>query len=152
MRVQFLQEWSTALKEFVGLPRPFAKYKKGIGPHNLPSKTPIPWQSIPDTKAGNLRLFQKHEDSVYKDRVCAYCGIVFESNEEAIRWTTVDKPLTKSGQRVFSDVHPFHFECMKQARIYCPHMKTTADEEFEIGTYAQLRANADLQIASYLLP
>jgi len=41
---------------------------------------------------------------------------------------------------------------MEQARAFCPHMKKTTDDEFEIGTYAQLRANADLQIAPYLLP
>jgi hypothetical protein len=150
MRVQFLQEWSTAFKEFVGLPRPFAKYKKGIGRFNLPSRTPIPWQSIPDVSMGGIRLFQRHEDSVYIKNLCAYCGVAFSPIEQVIRWTTLDKPLSKNGDRVFSDLHPFHLECMRQTRTFCPHMKNTTDDEFETGTYSELRSNADEQIRPYL--
>jgi hypothetical protein len=40
---------------------------------------------------------------------------------------------------VKSDSHPFHFECMKQARMFCPHMKKTKDSEFETGKYSELR-------------
>ena len=153
MNIDFLIEWSTAVKDFVGFPRPYAKYgiDKESNPLNLAPKTPIPWQSIPNKIGDGIRLLQRHEDSVYTDNVCAYCGVAFSPNEETIRWTTIDKPLTKSGPRVFSDVHPFHLECMEQARAFCPHMKKTIDDEFETGTYSKLRSNADEQIRPYLI-
>ena len=59
-----------------------------------------------------------------------------------------DKPLSKNGDRVFSDIHPFHLECMKQGRIFCPHMKETKDEEFEVGTFKELRDKVDAFILS----
>jgi hypothetical protein len=37
---------------------------------------------------------------------------------------------------------------MKQARVYCPYMKSLDNSEFEIGEYNKLRRNADLFINS----
>lgn len=149
MKIQFLVEWSQETKKTIGLPRPFAKYKKGVGRFNLPLKTPIPWQSEPDLSMGGIRLIKENEEKVYAGNLCAYCGVDFLKNEKVIRWTTLDKPLSKDGDRVFSDLHPFHLECMRQARIFCPHMKTTTDDEFELGTFEELRARADIQLALF---
>ena len=38
---------------------------------------------------------------------------------------------------------PFHIECMKQARIFCPFMKKRKDFEFEQGKFKHIKANAD---------
>lgn len=149
MKIDFITEWSTAVKDFIGLPRPYAVYGKENNPLNLAAKTPIPWQSIPRKDGNGINLLQRHEDSVYEENLCAYCGVVFLPDEEAVRWTTVDKPLNQYGPRVYSDIHPFHIECMKQARIFCPHMKKTEDQEFETGAYKKLRQNADKQLNSH---
>ena len=42
---------------------------------------------------------------------------------------------------VLSDSHPFHLECMRQARIYCPHMVNTTDNEYIIGEYSKILYN-----------
>ena len=149
MTLKFLIEWSETTKSFKGLPRPFAKYKKGIGLSKLFGKTPIPWQSVPSIFSGNLLLEKENEKKVWSENLCAFCGLGFKETEQSIRWTTINKPLSKDGDRVFSDLHPFHIECMRQARIFCPHMKTTTDDEFEIGPYSQMRANAHAQILNH---
>ena len=46
-----------------------------------------------------------------------------------------------SKSRVFSDSYPHHLECMKQARIFCPFMRTLIDKNFETGEYDILRSN-----------
>ena len=48
---------------------------------------------------------------------------------------------TKKGPNVFSDNYPFHIECMKQARIFCPRMRQTENSEFEYGRYQDLKEN-----------
>lgn len=150
MQIKFFIEWTHATKNFLGLPRPFARYGgKYPNPKKLAIKSPIPWQSIPVVSSGRIALETDNEEKVWKENRCPYCGVVFVENDEAIRWTTLDTPLSKKGQRVFSDLHPFHLECMRQARIFCPHMKTTTDTEFEIGPYSQMRANAHAQISSH---
>jgi hypothetical protein len=151
MKIKFIVEWSENVKNFKGLPRPFARYKKdNLNVFNLARKTPIPWQSKPNSRMSGISLIPENENMVYISNICAYCGIFFLNNEKTIRWTTLDTPLSKDGNRVFSDVHPFHLECMEQARTFCPHMKKTTDDEFETGTYSKLRSNADEQIRPYL--
>jgi hypothetical protein len=150
MTLKFLIEWSETNKNFKGLPRPFAKYGNGFpNPKKLASKTPIPWQSAPDIEHGFIDLEKENEKKVWSENLCAFCGLGFKETEQSIRWTTINKPLSKDGDRVFSDLHPFHIECMRQARIFCPHMKTTTDDEFEIGPYSQMRANAHAQILNH---
>jgi hypothetical protein len=89
----------------------------------------------------NLRLIETNEDLVLQNNLCAYCGIKIEDNEIVIRWANNEVKPSKNGVRVFSDYHPFHQNCMKQARIYCPFMRNTQDEEFEIGDYKSLKLN-----------
>jgi hypothetical protein len=150
MKVNFLQEWSQTTKNIKGLPRPFAKYGNGFSnPKKLASKTPIPWQSAPDIENGFLALEKSNEEAVWRDNLCPFCGLGFTDNEPSIRWTTINKPLSKDGDRVFSDLHPFHLECMRQARLFCPHMKTTKDEEYEIGPFSNMRSNAHAQILGH---
>ena len=36
---------------------------------------------------------------------------------------------------------PLHIECMRQARIFCPHMKKTTEDEFEYGDFITLKNN-----------
>ena len=150
MTLKFLIEWSEENKNNKGLPRPFAKYGNGFpNPKKLALKTPIPWQSTPDVESGGIALEKNNEEAVWRDNLCPFCGIGFTNDEMSVRWTTINKPLSKDGDRVFSDLHPFHLECMRQARIFCPHMKTTADSEFEIGPYFQMRGNAHNQILNH---
>ena len=125
-----------------GLPRPFAHtYRK-----DMAKIVPIPWQSEDNFKKNkNLSLIPKNERLVYKESLCSYCGIKINNEEICIRWKTInlekifaDLPLNI----VLSDIHPLHIECMKQARIFCPFMKTLKDEDFETGQFKNLQKNA----------
>jgi hypothetical protein len=124
----------------VGLPRPWATSKR----KDLAKKFPIPWQSEDRFDSlGHLGLNQKNEDIVYEKDLCSYCGIKIKNDEITIRW--INAPLAstfKEGPRVFSDFHPLHLECMKQARIFCPHMRKLQDSDFEIGKFKKLKQNA----------
>ena len=147
MRANTPAEWSEDNEELSGLPRPYAKFGNGLpNPFNFPPKTPIPWQSMPNLAMGILGLNIENEKKVWKESLCPYCGLGFEPEETSIRWTTIDKPITLDGSRVFSDLHPLHMECMRQARIFCPHMKTTKDTEFEIGPFNRLKEAAKQQL------
>jgi hypothetical protein len=145
-------------KNIIGLPRPFIDVpnyfinNKSLS-FSLPKKIPIPWQSKPilnihapknsvDFKVV-FNIINENEDLIYKNNLCGYCGIPFEKNEYCIRWKSKDKKPKKLTTRVLSDIHPLHLECMKEARIFCPHMKKTIDTEYEYGTYTELRKNAD---------
>jgi hypothetical protein len=154
------KEWTKENSNILGLPRPtfevpkeFAK-NKPIG-SKLISKTklylhkkiPIPWQSEPVFNGlQQLTLNVENEEKVYKEGRCAFCGILFIAEESAIRWTTVKGIPNPTGPNVFSDNFPFHQECMKQARRFCPFMRTTINEEFEYGPFELLRLKADEHI------
>jgi hypothetical protein len=146
MKIQFLVEWSEQVKNMTGLPRPFVKYGKGTNrptiKNKLARKTPFPWQSKPIPFTDGIQLIPENEQRVYAEKLCAYCGVQFNPKEECVIWTTKDKPVVKHGRRVYSDYHPFHLECMRQARIFCPHMRTTEDKEFQTGIYEELRIEA----------
>jgi hypothetical protein len=150
------KKWTKENSNILGLPRPmfevpeeFAK-NKPIG-SNLISKTklylhkkiPVPWQSEPVFNGlQQLNLNIKNEEKVYKEGRCAFCGILFIEEEYTIRWTTTKGIPSPTGPNVFSDNFPFHLECMKQARRFCPFMRTTNDNEYEIGKYLELKNNA----------
>lgn len=151
MLVKFLLEWSETNYTHTGLPRPFARYKKG-NIKNLATKTPIPWQSYPDVETSKIRMIDKHEDLVWVEGRCAFCGIIFKKGENAIRWVTLEQMPTKRTLKVFSDYHPFHPECMRQTRIFCPYMRTLSDKEFENGQFSKLKENAKNQISMFNLP
>ena len=133
-------QWQKKDVDTVGLPRPWAIPKR----NDLAKKVPIPWQSEDCFDSlGHLGLNQNNENLVYKKNLCSYCGIEIKNNKTAIRWTKAPLELTTiEGPKVFSDFHPLHLECMKQARIFCPHMRKLQDSEFEIGKYTKLKENA----------
>lgn len=143
------EEWSEEKIFNVGLPRPFAKVPKiflntpSIKKMRLAKKFPVPWQSFPKFHGNTLGIVFENEDRIYIDSLCPYCGIRFNNEEICIRWTATDSIPSREGPRIFSDSYPFHIECMKQARIFCPHMRETKDEEFEIGSFIFLKAKAD---------
>jgi hypothetical protein len=134
------KKWNESDINTTGLPRPFATPVR----KDLAKKVPIPWQSEDRFESlGHLGLNQKNEDSVYKKDLCSYCGIEIKNNEIVIRWINAPLAFTsKEGPKVFSDFHPLHLECMKQARIFCPHMRKLEDLDFETGIYKELKQNA----------
>ncbi len=162
--------WSEDLANFKGLPRPYInvpeifhkKIKKvksdgGIFSTDLLNlkndfylhpKIPIPWQSKPvlDEQGTVFNVIKENEKSIYKEKLCGYCGISLDIKEECVRWKpqfTIEETNDENGPRVFSDGHPMHLECMRQARIFCPYMRLRQDNEFEYGTYDTLIKNAE---------
>ena len=135
-------EWNESHRNFIGLPRPFAKVlKEHRIHHKLSRKVPIPWQSkAKNDKDGFLRIIQENEDIIYYKNLCSYCGININDNENVVKWNNpnMDK-ITHDSDFVFSDIHPLHLECMRQTRIYCPGMKKRTEKEFEYGLYLNLK-------------
>lgn len=143
-------EWSEEITSKTGLPRPFAyttkkstKNKK----YSLPKTVPIPWQSKPAFKTGGLlNLNDENENKIYDEDICPYCGIKIEKNQESVRWHTSQiAKLIKKRDFVFSDIHPFHKECMKEGRTFCPFMKTLNDNDFEYNNYTTLKQKAIIE-------
>jgi len=134
------KQWEEKDVNFLGLPRPWAIPKR----KDLAKKVPIPWQSEDRFDSlGHLGLNQNNENMVYEKNLCSYCGIEIKNKESVIRWITAPLATTlKEGPRVFSDFHPLHLECMKQARTFCPHMRKLQDLDFETGKFEKLKQNA----------
>ena len=124
----------------VVLPRPFATPTR----KDLSKKVPIPWQSEDRFESlSHLGLNLKNEDRVYIEELCPYCGIKINNEEIVTRWFTCELSLVNRDHRwVYSDLHPFHIDCMKEGRIFCPHMRGLQDLDFETGTYKKLKQNA----------
>jgi len=139
-------EWSDSTRNYLGLPRPFAKVSKIYRKKSkLGAKVPIPWQSSAKNEGGSfLRIVQENEDIVYYNSLCSYCGMVINNNEYVVKWNNpnMDK-ITHDSNFVFSDIHPLHLECMRQTRIYCPGMKERTEKEFEYGLYLNLKKNSE---------
>lgn len=156
------KEWSEQVGISLGLPRPFAIVPKEFKPVKnnglqlkngfyLHPKIPIPWQSKPVwTDAGAVfNVIEEHEQVIYKKNLCGYCGIQIKNDEKCLRWLGDDSDHIKNdkqGPRVFSDTHPLHIECMKQAKIFCPYMRERPNEEFEIGIFSILKQHANNDI------
>jgi len=139
-------EWNESFKNFIGLPRPFSKVLKKHRINNkLSAKVPIPWQSrAKNDEDGFLRLIQENEDIVYYKNLCSYCGVKINNDENVTRWKSRNlNEVRHGGQFVLSDIHPLHLECMQQARVYCPGMRKRNEEEFEYGTYLELKKNSE---------
>jgi hypothetical protein len=135
-------------KKSIGLPRPYVDvdeslYKKNNVFH-LHKRVPIPWQSEPAGLDNFLNIIHENEDKIYSMNLCPYCGKQFLPDEESIRWISKKRIPKHNGPSVFSDSHPFHIECMKQARIFCPFMRNTKDKEFEIGLFYKLKIDANV--------
>ena len=135
--------WSKAVQGVRGLPRPYAEVPedarkrvetKGM---KIASKVPIPWQSFSRFHEGSfLGVVKEHEEEVVQKGTCAYCGLGFEPDDEAVIWITYPPKMTRD--RVWSDHFPFHAACMEDVRAFCPHMRLTKDEEFKTGRYQEL--------------
>ena len=147
-------EWSKENKNIKGLPRPYFNVPdkqrlKPIGSNiilktkiYLHKKIPIPWQSEPIfNNKTQLNLLMENEKQVYLNGICAYCGVEFKNEDKCIRWKTIVGIPTEKGPNIFSDNYPFHIKCMKQARIFCPRMRQTEDNEYEFGSYETLKNN-----------
>ena len=139
-------KWSEENKNIIGLPRPYSEPDESIYFHGdrffVHKKIPIPWQSMPAKDLDRpIDLILENEKRVMAEGLCGYCGIKFLSEDNVVRWISFDKMATEIGPRVLSDSYPFHLECMKQARIFCPHMRETEDIEFEYGVYNKLLEN-----------
>ena len=145
-------EWSKETQNNTGLPRPYYKGKaKKIKIANVAKKVPIPWQSKPETIRGNfLKLDINKEKLVVINELCGYCGIKFEEKDPVVRWKTAlltqVKKFDEEGPIVYSDIYPLHTECMRQARMFCPHMKQKSDKDIEQGLFLELKKNAEIQI------
>jgi len=131
-------EWSNNNFKSTGLPRPYSNVPENFYIKNkkrfLAKKIPIPYQSLPGNSERGIRLNMENEkESINKD-LCAYCGIKINNKELSIRWKIELEADFFYEQLDFvpTDFHPFHLECMRQARIYCPFMRTLKDEVFDI--------------------
>jgi hypothetical protein len=137
------KRWDESSLNFIGLPRPFALPQR----KDLAKRVPIPWQSEDRfEEVGHLRLNVENEFIVYQNSLCSYCGVKINDSEIVIRWFTANlNTIHGISSTVYSDIHPLHMECMKQARIFCPHMRKLEDKDFETGPYFKLKENAILQ-------
>jgi hypothetical protein len=147
-------KWSEKLKSITGLPRPYSEIKdenlkKGFG-KTLPIKNnfylhdiiPIPFNAKPFLEnIGAIELIIENDKRCLSEGLCPYCGIKFNPDDECIIWKkydTIPHLMGDIGRRLFSDHFPFHIECMKQARIFCPYMRTsTNDDEYKKGIYSE---------------
>lgn len=148
--------WSKETHSIRGLPRPYyvvPKNKRKTQQGVLAKRIPIPWQTIPLFHIPNtqLKVDLEHEEEVYTQNVCGYCGLGFLEEELCVIWVTYQDNFAQKINRVYSDHFPFHVECMRQTRLFCPHMQQTNDSEYEIGPFKELlpkacafKAQADL--------
>ena len=147
-------EWSKENTNTKGLPRPYAytdpsKNNEKVKNIKIAKKVPIPWQSKSDFHNNNLlKLNLENENLIYNNQLCPYCGIPINDNEIVVKWKCPYLDLLQEdGAYVFSDVHPFHTECMSQARIFCPFISTLKDEDFEVDIFFKLKEKAYRDIA-----
>jgi hypothetical protein len=130
------EEWSLNNKNNTGLPRPYFNVPKkfySISKKYLAKKIPIPYQSMAGEDDLVIRLDIKNEKYVVENDLCPYCGVFINPKENSIRWMIEkETDLREEKDLVPSDFHPFHLECMKQARTYCPFMRTLKDDVFDI--------------------
>jgi hypothetical protein len=130
-------EWSLKDIKKTGLPRPFFVvpeiYYFKNNKRYLAKKIPIPYQSTPGENEP-IRLNIENEEYVVANDLCSYCATSIEKDSYSIRWMIEKEKKIKDKSRDFvpSDFSPFHIECMKQARIYCPFMRTLDDSSFDI--------------------
>jgi hypothetical protein len=128
--------WSNNLSKHKGLPRPEwygnKKFYFKDGKRLLPKKFPVPYQSMPGDEDFVLKLNIENEKEVFSNDLCGFCGIKIEEEDLSIRWMVEKTEIKEKRDLVPSDFCPQHLECMKQARTYCPFMKTLKDYDFEI--------------------
>jgi hypothetical protein len=141
--------WTKSFKSYSGFPRTWIEvpdsFKKTIeNKFKIAKLIPVPWQSLPVFDNGIIfNVIEENEDIIYKNNLCGYCGVKILDDQKCVRWKSEDIKPKKQSIRILSDTHPMHLECMRQTRIFCPRMKKTKDDEYEYGTYIELRKNAD---------
>lgn len=135
-----------------GMPRPKQNVIKELWKQGdkkyLAKIVPIPWQSIAsfDTN-GAFEVNVRNEHKIFRMDLCPYCGIKIENNEYCVRWLSPDKVSNViTGTRVPSDVHPFHIECMKEGRQYCPYLREQPESNFAYGEFKKLKNDALIQL------
>jgi len=142
------KNWSEELRDVTGLPRPSVRttpYEQEF--FNVRKRVPIPWATSPQhAEYGEADQNLPFPDSEKQQRaitegVCPNCGEGFEKGEAAQRWIRkTKKGIEPSGGK--ADNYPLHTECMRQARIFCPHLVNSPEERFESGPHEKLRVNA----------
>lgn len=136
------QSWINLFKNYCSYNRPIV-----VVPSNFQTKSkiykqfPVPWQSVPvfGPDGGVFNVIKENESLVYDNNLCGYCGIEISKNDNVVRWNKIDEKPTHIGPRVFSDYLPLHIKCMKNARIFCPHMRLRPESEFEYGPFYILK-------------
>ncbi len=147
-------EWNEDTKNKLGTPRPFfnvpSNFYKKNNKFYLHKRVPIPWQSRPVFKENEmLNIIHENEDIVFQQNLCPYCGKAFLPEDIVVRWTASKEIPTKNGPSVASDSHPFHIDCMKQGRVFCPFMREVPESDFEYGPYAELKFNSIEQMKRF---
>jgi hypothetical protein len=162
-------KWNDLTKDTLGLPRPSYdvpeeyRYKEYNGHDDLNKirilnlkqkvylhrKIPVPWNTAPKfmkknkkNLSGFFEINIEKEKKVLIENICMFCGKMFYIEENAIRYRVVHDKIGDGTRFIFSDISPYHEECMRQIRIYCPFMRTREDNEFESGKNELLKLNA----------
>ena len=162
-------KWNDSTKDTVGLPRPSydvpQEYRhkeyddyddlNKVRVLNLKQKVylhrkiPVPWNTSPkfmkkneENLSGFFQIDIDKEKKVLTENICMFCGKEFNIEENSIRYRVVHDKIEDGTRFIFSDISPYHEECMRQIRIYCPFMRTRADDEFESGKNNFLKINA----------
>lgn len=141
--------WEDKDKNTTGKNRPFVEldddFIKSLK-FRIAKKIPVPWQSMPYLKDGGVfKIIYDNENLVVKNNLCGYCGIAILDDELVVRWTNKNFLVINENiqePRVTSDIMPMHKECMKIARVFCPHMIKTSEDEYEYGLFKDLKNNA----------
>lgn len=149
----FIEIYDEYIKnDYRGMPRPRQNVIKELWSRNgkryLAKIVPIPWQSLAKFDIdGSFRVNIRNEHKVFRMNLCPYCGIKINDQDICVRWLSPDKHsniITES--RVPSDIHPFHINCMKEGRKYCPFLREEPEDNFEYGEYHILKDNALKQL------
>ena len=127
------EKWTPENDRKIGLPRPFLYNQTGEF-----KRTPVPYSHTVEEAES------EHPYDIYlptgeiPEHRCMWCGEKFEQNEPTERWKG-----STFGTGVDSQLFPMHPKCMRQLKIFCPHVRSEPDEAFESGPYIELRKNAE---------
>lgn len=138
------KKWVSEELSQTGLPRPYfytlKKHHYKDNKRYLHPRVPVPWQSKPgkpDTSP--ILLDAEKEKLAVKEGLCSYCGVEVTPEETSVRWAIekIDTYANVSRDWVPSDFHPLHLECMRQARVFCPFMRTLNDSDFVVKVHQE---------------
>lgn len=138
------KEWVVNQIAQSGLPRPYfyaqPQHQYKDEKVFLHVKVPVPWQSKPgNPDTSPILLDVEKEKIAVKEGLCSYCGIKIAFDEVSIRWAIEKQDVFANTHRdwVPSDFHPLHIECMRQARVFCPFMRTLKDSDFVVKKHQE---------------